>query len=118
MKLRLLALFAALVVPLLRGEVVPPPGASPRVLYGIERLRAALPADAPRIVFGRSAIPAAPESFAIITGGDGVVTILGADDSGLLYGSLELANLVHRAGAFPSEPLHLSESPAMVLRGP
>lgn len=119
MTLRFLALFATLVVGLLRAEVMPPPGASPRVLYGLERLRAARPSDAPRVLFSGSTLPIAPEGFSITTGPDGVFTITAADDTGRLYACLELAERIRHNETSPSSPLplNLTDAPTMVLRG-
>lgn len=111
--LALLFLFSVAV--LLRGEVVHAPDASPRVLYGAERLRAALPPGAPRIVIRPTGGPARPEGFAITTAADGTITVTGADDSGALYGCLELATRLQAGPA--SARLNFTDAPVMVLRG-
>lgn len=110
----LLALFAT---SLLFGEIVFAPQASPRVRYGIEKLNSVLPKDAPRIVVGTTQDVSRPEGFSITTSADGAITIGGADDTGQLYGCLELAGLVRRDGGIPALPLHIIDAPAMVLRG-
>jgi len=119
MTLRFLTLFATLVAGLLRAEVMPPPDASPRVLYGLERLRAARPSDAPRVLFSRSTLPIAPEGFSITTGPDGVFTIAADDDTGRLYACLELADRIRHNETSPASPLplNLTDAPTMVLRG-
>lgn len=119
MTLRFLALFATLVAGLLRAEVMPSPDASPRVLYGLERLRAARPSDAPRVLFSRSTLPIAPEGFSITTGPDGVFTIAADDDTGRLYACLELADRIRHNETSPASPLplNLTDAPTMVLRG-
>ena len=119
MTLRFLALFATLVAGLLRAEVMPSPDASPRVLYGLERLRAARPSDAPRVLFSRPTLPIAPEGFSITTGPDGVFTIAADDDTGRLYACLELADRIRHNETSPASPLplNLTDAPTMVLRG-
>ena len=121
MTLRILVLFAAFAASLLHGEVVPPPDASPRVKYGIERLQQALPPDAPRILIGRAPGLPLPESFSIRRFADssqnGVILVDGGDDSGLLYGCLELARLAALPSGLPGS-LQINEAPTMVLRGP
>ncbi|HEX9781910.1 MAG TPA: hypothetical protein VGA56_04150, partial [Opitutaceae bacterium] len=115
------------------------PDASPRVLFGAARLEAALAgisADPSlRVVAARADQPAvkaliedgqldtrataglAPEGFLLTRGGDGTVLVVGADDSGVLYGCLEVADRVRAARAVP-ESLHVVDAPAMKLRGP
>jgi len=109
------------------------------VLFGAARLEAALAgisADPSlRVVAARADQPAvkaliedgqldtrataglAPEGFLLTGGRDGTVLVVGADDSGVLYGCLELADRVRAARAVP-EPLHVVDAPAMKLRGP
>jgi hypothetical protein len=120
-------------------EVTTDANASPRVLYGVERLRDALRAvpDAAgrRIVVGtvsgdggvRSLIDdrslqlgdgrPGREGFVIATLENGSVAIAGGDDSGALYGCLELARRVRESGRLPDD-LHVADAPAFVLRGP
>jgi hypothetical protein len=115
--LRLLACLV-LAVPTLAAQVVHEPAASPRVLYGVGRLRAALPADAPRIVVSADGRFPQPEGFAILQSQNGTVSILGADDSGALYGCLELAARIRANGGRLPAKLDFSDNPLMVLRGP
>ena len=99
------------------AEVVAPPDASPRVRYGVERLEKALPADAPRIVVGRLPGLPLPESFSIRRLQDGTIFVDGGDDSGRLYGCLELARLAAQPSGIPAS-LEKHDAPVMVLRGP
>jgi hypothetical protein len=117
---RLLSLLVCLVgCNLVSASVQEPPDASPRVLYGIERLRAALPTDAPHIVLQHATTPLAPEGFTLATLPDGSVTVTAPDDSGLLYGCLELADRIRKNASSPASPLPLAatDAPVMVLRG-
>ncbi len=57
-----------------------------------------------------------PEGFLLATCDDGTVAVMGADDSGALYGCLELAERVREAGKLPDE-LDVVDSPALKLRG-
>lgn len=56
------------------------------------------------------------EGFVVATGADGALVVAGADDSGTLYGCLELARRVRQAGKLPAE-LRVADAPAFVLRG-
>jgi len=56
------------------------------------------------------------EGFAIVSGEKNTVVIAGADNSGALYGCLELADKV-KAGQKLDEKLALADQPEMVLRG-
>ncbi|CAM4024761.1 hypothetical protein SAMN06265348_101288 [Pedobacter westerhofensis] len=55
------------------------------------------------------------EGFSITTTGDKLI-ISGMDDSGVLYGCLELAEQIRHTGKIP-EKLNLTDQPEMVLRG-
>jgi len=113
------------------------PTATARVLYGVERIEALLPpAEAKRLAVGKrtdapihalldsgritlaAGEPISPEGFVIATATDGTVTVIGTDDSGVLYGCLELAGLIRRQGSLPKAVPPLSDSPAFTLRGP
>lgn len=62
--------------------------------------------------------PIPPEGFRYKVTGDGKLFILGGNDSGLLYGCLELARQIHETGHIPSTTLeNIDEAPAMNLRG-
>ena len=111
------------------AEIVHEATAAPRVLYGVERLRQALPHGAgPRIVVGKTGDsvlqalkagqPDKPEGFVITAQNDGTITVVGTDDSGALYGCLELAKLIRETGGHAPGNLHVADAPAFVLRGP
>lgn len=129
-------------VPAPAVSIVIDPGAAPRVQYGAHRLAAALHAAGfqPAVVAagadrptGRSIIVAnlhsagvpkdiqnqqlKSEGFIIATSGGGAVVVAGADDSGQLYGCLELAGRVRQAKRLPAD-LHVVDAPAFKLRGP
>ncbi len=57
------------------------------------------------------------EGFLLATLTDGSIAIAGGDDSGALYGCLELARRVRADGKLPAN-LHFADRPAFVLRGP
>lgn len=95
-----------------------PAQASPRVRYGVERLERVLPANAPRIVVTTSAGAAKPESYTLATTADGTITIAGADDSGALYGCLELAQRFREQRDLPRAGAPFTDAPQFVLRGP
>jgi hypothetical protein len=94
-----------------------PDPASPRVRYAAERLSLALPAEAPRIVLAVSSEVGKPEGFLVRRNESGPITITGADESGLLYGCLELASLIRKQAKVP-ETINLQDAPVFVLRGP
>jgi hypothetical protein len=58
-----------------------------------------------------------PEGFLLATLADGAWVVAGNDDSGALYGCLELRDRIAREGRFPA-PLKVAESPSFRLRGP
>lgn len=108
---------------------------APRVRFGVERLAAALkeagysprvvnvPHPVPRgetILVGLAhkdqAVPG-PQGFALLSTGPHATTIAGADDSGMLYGALELADRIRSAKAIP-RGLDVRDAPKFVLRGP
>ena len=97
-----------------------PDDAAPRVKFGAVRLTEAMravegPSGAARIVLKRTT--GARESFTLTGAADGTIEIAGSDDSGLLYGCLELARRVRESGRIPTA-LRVSDQPAFVLRGP
>lgn len=57
------------------------------------------------------------EGFVLVAKPGQSTVIAGADDSGALYGCIELAHRVHEARQLPSE-LRVVDHPAFVLRGP
>lgn len=113
-------------------SIVIPTNASPRVQFGVEKLAEALkavkldpaivsaaPKSGPRILVSqpRSA-GSVSEGFQLnqtMSGGYPIVT--GDDDSGTLYGCLELAQKILEAGKLPVNLAALIEKPAMKLRG-
>lgn len=108
------------------AAVVVKPDASPRVRYGAARLTQALSnAKIPEtsIVVTTTSVgstdrtPAKkPEGFELRKEADGSIQILGNDDSGALYGCLELARQIRDARALPTN-LNLADAPQMKLRG-
>ena len=57
------------------------------------------------------------EGFVITAGRlGGRVAVAGGDDSGALYGCLELAKRIQESGGLPRE-IHITDKPAMTLRG-
>jgi hypothetical protein len=56
------------------------------------------------------------EGFVLAMGADGTLVVAGADDSGALYGCLELARRVRQTGKLAPE-LHFADAPAFTLRG-
>jgi hypothetical protein len=58
----------------------------------------------------------AKEGFVLVGNGDTVV-IAGGDDSGALYGSLELSRLIKKTGKLPGK-IRISDKPVFTLRGP
>jgi hypothetical protein len=103
--------------------------AAPRVVYGANRLIDALnsigfqgsivnfaPSTGKRIDIQR-VDDGKPEGFSINSLPDDTIQITSVDDSGLLYGCLELAHRVSTLKKFPLN-LHFSDGPAFKLRGP
>jgi hypothetical protein len=121
-----------------RGELVGSPHASARVRYGMERLQQALDPLPPaarsrRIVVGLRTDPAVQAQLAtlpaahpapprkegfILHGQPDAWVVAGDDDSGTLYGCLELASRLRQSGRFPDVPFTLADGPVFVLRGP
>ncbi|MBN2312915.1 MAG: hypothetical protein JXM79_03230 [Sedimentisphaerales bacterium] len=58
----------------------------------------------------------AKEGF-ILVGNEELTVVAGGDDSGALYGSLELSGLIEKNGKLP-EQIELSDKPRFTLRGP
>lgn len=127
-------IFAALIfgVGLLRAEtisIVLPPEASPRIRFGAEKLVAALHnsntqavivqtnhASGSQIKFTPEIPPVSGKEGFSVSSRAGQMTLSYADDSGALYGSLELANRIRAAGKWPVE-ISFSDRPTMSLRG-
>ena len=111
------------------AEILAPANPSTRVRYGIERLLEAMPENASRTVaVGRagdlhlpgltSKWPSAPEGYELSTAADGTLVVVGTDDSGVLYGCLELASRIRANGGKLPAKLSFTDAPVMVLRGP
>ena len=115
---RIIAVLISLVVSSRAGAatVETDANASPRVLYGAERLRRT---EVPNriVVRGVMVLDQGPEGFRIDAAADGTITIQGADDSGAMYGCLELERRIRGGGQLPAN-LHFAVAPAMKLRGP
>ena len=56
------------------------------------------------------------EGFLLASCGRGALAVIASDDSGALYGCLELARRIREAGQLPTN-LHFSDHPAFKLRG-
>ena len=95
--------------------------AAPRVLYGREKLEQAIEAagigDGRIIVTKVGGEPAKKEGFSLNTAANGDTVITANDDSGALYGCLELARRIRSSKTLQSD-LNFSDAPIMVLRGP
>jgi len=96
------------------GDMVTPP----RVVFGIEKIRAAekklgLNEKNHRIYFDYAA--GKKEGYSITTANDETF-IKGSDATGLMYGCLEFASQLNQLKAFPKK-LNITDAPEMVLRG-
>jgi hypothetical protein len=104
--------------------------AAPRVQFGAERLAEALNANNFTATIARSETNSGRkiwvnrrdqtfgnEGFGLGLGGNDDVFVISSDDSGALYGCLELAKQIRAEGKFPSNIAHFSDKPAMTLRG-
>ena len=113
-------------------SVVVGPGAASRVTFGAQRLTAALEQAGynPTVVLNKprgrqlcievvsgSTNGLAPEGFTLLAETGGNISVTGADDSGALYGCLELAKRIEASGKLPAN-LNFSDAPVMKLRGP
>ncbi|MBS1563672.1 MAG: hypothetical protein JST39_04750, partial [Bacteroidetes bacterium] len=136
------AVLAALSVPSLRAHaqpgahpritIVPPAQPSPRILYGIERLSAALRSCGYQITISANNKPGIGQKIFIrkrqdtLAGREGFfiqsssqkepMTISASDDSGILYGCLELIEYIKLFRLLPGF-ISLKDRPEMVLRG-
>ena len=118
------------------GTIIVPSDASPRIQYGAARLTDAFNDVGAKstVVVGRATTPAVKtlldsgavkigeselrrEGFVIAATADDAVVVIGADDTGVLYGCMELAKRVHAAKALPKD-LRFADAPALKLRGP
>ena len=128
--------------------VVVPSQASPRILYGAERLVKVLGGKAVlsksdtapgenAIVIGRvkedrlvsdtvarlrGRMPALPadnqEAYWLWMSGERTAVVAGSGDSGVLYGCLELARMIEAASGLPAPSTTKADAPRLVLRGP
>lgn len=133
--LNLIGCFIAMSISAQPYTIVVAENASPRVRYGAQRLAEAmkssnLDATVANKTSGAgqnillqgpsgpipSESPDAHDSYVIRTM-QPPFTITGADDSGILYGSLDLAERIRETKAIPND-LHVVESPVYRLRGP
>jgi hypothetical protein len=107
-----------------------PADPSPRVQFGADRLIAAVKeididatiaseGQVPRIVLTRAGNRSdlGREAFELRTGDGRQIYVTGGDDSGLLYGAMELAKRIRAEKALPFT-LDVHEAPALKLRGP
>jgi hypothetical protein len=131
----LLAVFALLGAGLGRAEtvaIVIATNAAPRVEFGAEKLAEALKAVKCEATItsslsepGRKVLVdrwsdknGPPEGFSFALGDNDDISISAADDSGVLYGCLELAKRIHEAGKLPTVGIvNFHDAPAMKLRG-
>ena len=94
---------------------------SPRVQFATQLLSKAidLAADSPqaRSVVLKKVPGIKPEGFSIDTNTDGSISIHASDDSGLLYGCMELASRIRDTKQLPTD-LHFTDATAFKLRGP
>jgi len=61
--------------------------------------------------------PLGPEGFTLKSGKQDITVVAGADDSGILYGCLELAERIGQCKKIPDE-LNVTDAPVFRLRGP
>ena len=104
-------------------QVELPNSASRRLHYAATQLREKWPASAGDVRVRlehteakAGATPLPPEGFRLQADGANQVRITAGDDSGLLYGALNLLGRVQEAGALPTG-LDVQDAPALRLRG-
>lgn len=91
---------------------------TPRVQYAAQRLTEALKDKADfRILLQKDESLQKPEHFTLKKDSGGPLTIRGSDDSGILYGCLELIERTQKEGHLP-DTIDLADGPAFKLRGP
>jgi hypothetical protein len=104
--------------------------AAPRVQFGAEKLIEALASakiDATivrsekipsrKLWVGRANPTIGHEGFSFALGDNNDVFIMSSDDSGTLYGCLELARQIRADGKIPDDVTRFQDQPAMTLRG-
>jgi hypothetical protein len=125
-----LALAGSCVVHAETVSIVIESNAAPRVVFGAEKLAGALKAakidsdvvhsdqaGGRKIVVGlQPAGNTGREGYSLDSLPGGVFAVNGADDSGVLYGCLELAKRIRESGKLP-DGLHYSDQPVFALRG-
>jgi len=106
-----------------------PAGAAPRVRFAAERLGRAIgqvemdakivagPGQDGSIILGPSAALKKREWFRITRGAKGPIFVRGKDDTGILYGCLDLAETITRTGKLPVA-IDRTDGPEFKLRGP
>ena len=91
---------------------------SSRSKHAVERLEQAMRAVKssirPRIILEQTS--GGPKEGFVIRGGTDTIRVTGFDDSGVLYGSLALADSIRSKGGIPQR-IEVSDAPEMVLRG-
>jgi hypothetical protein len=92
---------------------------SNRSRHAVERLELALrtfkPDGRPHYIILNRSVGGPKEGF-VIRGGSDTIRVTGFDDSGVLYGSLALADSIRSSGRIP-RMIEVSDAPEMVLRG-
>ena len=97
--------------------------ASPRINYAMERVRAACDevSAGGTVTVSVQGVGGAdklkPEGFRLKSLGGNSVEVVGADQSGVLYGCLELADRIRASRAMPAG-LDITDAPDFKLRGP
>ena len=120
---RIFAWIILLAMPAAHAQVVTPPNAPPRVQFAAAKIAealAAVKAVAPaKIVLVPTNDPAiGREGFSLARANEAACFIGYRDDSGALYGGLELARRIRAAGRLPAEIPWFRDAPVMKLRGP
>ena len=106
------------------------PNAAPRVQFGAEKLADTLDAShfeativrsnnfpGRKLFLDRRDSSLGHEGFGFALGGNNDVFVIAADDSGTLYGCLELAKQIRAEGKLPDDIAYFRDKPAMTLRG-
>jgi hypothetical protein len=112
-----ICLLALIAISARGANVETDPSPSPRVKYGAERLESALALAHVTAHVVVTKTPSLPhEHFKISPVQNDALTISGGDDSGALYGCLELASDIAAGKGLPSA--EISDGPVFTLRGP
>jgi len=94
---------------------------SPRIDYATQQVRLACEAFSLKATLKVSIQDEGgklrPEGFHLNSLKKNTIEVIGADESGVLYGCLELAERIRKVGAIPGD-LKLSDAPEFKLRGP